>query len=302
MDDTVVSVTDLAFSYGPKPVLEGISLGVRRGTIFSLLGPNGAGKTTTVELMEGYLRPDSGSVRILGEDPRRSRAVRSKIGVMLQKPGIYPAIKAKEAIQLFGSYHPDPMRVEAVLSLTGLTELADSKVRTLSGGEMQRLSLGLALVGKPKVLFLDEPTSGMDPIARASTWDHLQSLSDTGTSIFMTTHALQEAEYLSDRVAIIDGGRIVIEGTPQALTSRAAGFEFRTQPPIESATLASEIASQVVELSPGWYRVEQPATPDLMARLTRWTSQQGSMLSELKTRSTLEDVYLKALESEKATK
>lgn len=298
MDDTVVSVSDLTFSYGAEPVLGGVSLEIRRGMVFSLLGPNGAGKTTTVEIIEGYLRPTSGSVRIWGEDPLASKTLRSKVGVMLQKPGIYPAIKVKEAIGLFGSYHADPLSTEEVLSVTGLENLADSKVRTLSGGEAQRLSLGLALVGKPRLLFLDEPTAGMDPIARASSWELLQNLSDAGTTVFMTTHALQEAEYLSDRVAILDRGRIVLEGTPQALTSQPAAMEFRTQPPIEASDLAREIAAEVHELSPGSYRIAQPATPELMDRLTRWTSEQGSMLTDLKTKSTLEDVYLEALKRE----
>lgn len=298
MDETVVCVSDLTFSYGAEPVLDGVSLEIQRGAVFSLLGPNGAGKTTTVQIMEGYLRPKSGSVRIWGEDPFRSKTLSSKAGVMLQKPGIYPAIKVREAIGLFASYHADCMSIEEVLAVTGLGKVADSKIRTLSGGESQRLSLGLALVGRPRLLFLDEPTTGMDPIARAATWEYLQRLSDSGTTIFLTTHALQEAEYLSDRVAIIDKGKIVLEGTPQALTSHPAGLAFRTQPPIDASELAREIATEVHELSPGSYRIAEPATPGLMDRLTRWTSQQGSMLTDLKTTSTLEEVYLQALEHE----
>lgn len=298
MNDTVVSVSDLTFGYGAESVLDGVSLEIQRGAVFSLLGPNGAGKTTTVEIMEGYLRPKSGSVRIWGEDPFRSKTLKSKVGIMLQKPGIYPTLKVKEAIRLFASYHADPMSMEEVLAVTGLGKVADSKVRTLSGGESQRLSLGLALVGKPRLLFLDEPTAGMDPIARAATWEYLQGLSDSGSTIFLATHALQEAEYLSDRVAIIDKGEIVLEGTPGALTSHPAGLEFRTEPPIDAIGLAGEIGTEVHELSPGSYRIATPATPGLMDRLTRWTSEQGAMLSELRTKSTLEEVYLKALEHE----
>src|SRR5258705_2315206 len=192
-----IEVAGLEKHYGDRRAVDGITLRIPRGEVFGLLGPNGAGKTTTVETLEGYRRPDAGTVGVLGLDPQRDgTSLRPRIGVMLQEGGLYPGVRPLEALRLFAAFYPDPDDPERLLELVGLGDVAGTYVRRLSGGECQRLSLALALVGRPEVLFLDEPTAGMDPRARATTWDLVRGLRDAGTTVVLTTHHMDEAEQL----------------------------------------------------------------------------------------------------------
>src|SRR5205823_7452368 len=223
-----VVVEGLKKAYGANLAVDGLSFTVERGEVFGLLGPNGAGKTTTVETLEGYRAPDAGTARVLGLDPIRDHAALTpRIGVMLQEGGLYPGIRPLEALRLFAAYYADHEVPEALLDLVGLRPVAGTLVRRLSGGQKQRLSLALALVGKPEVVFLDEPTAGMDPHARLTTWEVVVGLKERGSTVILTTHAMDEAERLCDRVAIIDGGHLVALGTPGDLTRSAGGGETR---------------------------------------------------------------------------
>ena len=213
-----IHVEGLVKRYGERTVVDGISLEVAPGSVLCLLGRNGAGKTTTIECLEGFRRPDAGAVRVLGADPFRERsAVADRIGVMLQEGGAYQAASPREMLRLYAGLYPSALPVDEVLATVDLAERADSRFRTLSGGEKQRVSLALALIGRPHVLFLDEPTAGMDPSARRRTWHVLEGLRDTGAAILLTTHALDEAERLADTVGVIDRGRMLVLDTPAAI-------------------------------------------------------------------------------------
>ena len=222
-----IDVTALEKRYGATQAVDGLSFSIDTGEVFGLLGPNGAGKTTTVEILEGYRRADAGDVRVLGVDPWRDGAqLRPKIGVMLQDGGLYPGIRPLEALQLFASYYDDPDDPDRLLDLVGLREAEHTLVRRMSGGQQQRLSLALALVGRPSLVFLDEPTAGMDPRARATTWTLIRELRDRGATVVLTTHAMHEAEQLCDRVGIVHHGRLVAYGSPSELTTNA-GADMR---------------------------------------------------------------------------
>jgi ABC-2 type transport system ATP-binding protein len=225
---SAVSVRDLRKSYGDHQALRGIDFTIEAGEVFGLLGPNGAGKTTTVEILEGYRRPDSGSVEVLGIDPQRSgSAWRERIGVMLQSSSLYPALTVRESLRVFAGYYAAPRDPDEVIGLVGLAEKAGARVRTLSGGQQRRLDLGLALVGDPELIFLDEPTTGFDPGARRTAWDTIRDLRALGKTILLTTHYLDEAEQLADRVAVLRDGIIVREGSPAELTGGIVETEIR---------------------------------------------------------------------------
>jgi ABC-2 type transport system ATP-binding protein len=295
-----IEVAALEKRYGPTTAVDGISFSIATGEVFGLLGPNGAGKTTTVEILEGYRRADAGEVRVLGVDPwREGAALRPRIGVMLQEGGLYPGIRPLEALQLFASYYDDPDEPERLLQLVGLEDSRQTLVRRMSGGQQQRLSLALALVGKPKLVFLDEPTAGMDPHARSTTWTMIRDLRDHGTTVVLTTHAMDEAEQLCDRVGIIDHGRLVACDTPKELTTHAAAEEttFTTVTGLAVDALAARLGlavGAVRELRPGDYLVDATATPELLAAVTAWLAEQGALLSELRAgRRSLEDVFLR---------
>jgi ABC-2 type transport system ATP-binding protein len=295
-----IEVAALEKRYGPTSAVDGISFSIATGEVFGLLGPNGAGKTTTVEILEGYRRADAGEVRVLGVDPWRDGAqLRPRIGVMLQEGGLYPGIHPLEALELFASYYDDPDDPERLLRLVGLDDSRQTLVRRMSGGQQQRLSLALALVGKPQLVFLDEPTAGMDPHARATTWSMIRDLRDHGTTVVLTTHAMDEAEHLCDRLAIIDHGRLVACDTPQELTTLAAAEEttFTTVTGLPIGALAVHLglaAGTVREVRPGDYLVDAAATPALLAALTAWLAEQGALISELRAgRRSLEDVFLR---------
>jgi ABC-2 type transport system ATP-binding protein len=294
-----VEVSDLGKSYGSVVAVDGLSFRVERGEVFGLLGPNGAGKTTTVETLEGYRRPDRGTARVLGLDPvADQRALAPRVGVMLQEGGLYPGIRPLEVLRLFAAFYDDAEDPEHLLDVVGLRPAARTLVRRLSGGQRQRLSLALALVGRPEVVFLDEPTAGMDPHARVTTWDVIRSLREGGKTVLLTTHAMDEAERLCDRVAIIDRGRLVALGSPAELTRSAGTAEtrFSAAPGLELAALAAALslpAAAVSEDRPGEYVVRAAPSPELVAALTGWLRDRGVALGDLRAgRRSLEEVFL----------
>ncbi|MFI5041960.1 MAG: ABC transporter ATP-binding protein, partial [Acidimicrobiales bacterium] len=292
-----VEVSELVVRYGGVPAVNGLSLVAAAGQVTALLGPNGAGKTTTVETLEGYRRPDAGHVRVLGLDPIADNPdVRRRIGVMLQSGGVYPTMGPAEALRLFAAYYDDPLDPAALLARVGLEAAARTAWRRLSGGEQQRLSLALALVGRPEVAFLDEPTAGVDPAGRLVIREVIRELRDHGVAVVLTTHELEEAERLADRVIIIDAGRVVAAGTPAELMASGGGSDIRfgAPPGIDTASLAARVAATVVEIHPGEYRVDADSSPARVAALTAWLAEQNLPLADLRAgRQTLEDVFLR---------
>ena len=262
-----ISVAGLEKRYDTTVAVAGLDFEVAPGEVFGLLGPNGAGKTTTVEILEGYRRPDAGAVRVLGLDPvADGEALRPRIGVMLQEGGLYPGLRPRELLALFAAYYDDPDDPDALLDLVGLRDSVRTYVRRLSGGQAQRLSLACALVGRPEVLFLDEPTAGMDPHARATTWQLVRDLRARGTTVLLTTHAMDEAEQLCDRVAIISAGRLAAIGSPAELTADTGDGElwFSVEGDVDLAALASALGITLDEIAvqkPGEFVVRARAHP-----------------------------------------
>ncbi len=215
---TAIEVQGLRKAYGNHEAVRGISFSVARGEVFGLLGPNGAGKTTTVEILEGYRERSGGEVRVLGHDPGvRAEALRARVGIVLQGAGIYPHVTVREAVAHWAALYPAPRDVEETLELVGLRDIGGTRTRVLSGGQRRRLDLALALVGDPELIFLDEPTTGFDPVARRQAWDAVRSLRALGKTVLLTTHYLDEAQALADRVAIVKDGQILVEGAPGEL-------------------------------------------------------------------------------------
>ena len=293
-----IAVEDLVVRYGSRTAVDGISFRAGAGTVLAVLGPNGAGKTSTVETLEGYRRPSAGTVRVLGLDPIADRAaVVSRIGVMLQRGGVYPTMPAGAVLRLFASYYADPVPPEDLLDRLDLNAVARTPWRRLSGGEQQRLSLALALVGRPEVAFLDEPSAGMDPSARRVLWQVIRSLRDDGVAVLLTTHHLEEAERLADAVVILDGGKVVAEGTPAELMRMGGGAEVRFggPPGLDTVSLATAMGgASVVEERPGDYLLPVPATPANLARLTAWLAEHDVAVADIRAgRQSLEDVFLR---------
>jgi ABC-2 type transport system ATP-binding protein len=292
-----LEVRDLVVRYGTVTAVNGLSLSGSAGEVTAVLGPNGAGKTTTIETLEGYRTPTSGTVRVLGLDPVADRpAVRSRIGVMLQSGGVYPTMSAAEAVGLFAAYYPSPLQPDTLLERVGLTAVARRPWRRLSGGEQQRLSLALALVGRPDVAFLDEPTAGVDPGGRIVIREVIRELKDRGVAVLLTTHELDEAARLADRVVIVDRGMVVAAGTPTELTTSGGGTDIRfgAPPGIDVTALGQRIGVRVVEVQPGEYRVDGASSPERIAALTTWLAEHDLALADLRAeRQTLEDVFLR---------
>ena len=279
---TAISVRDLRKSYGALEAVRGIGFEVERGEVFGLLGPNGAGKTTTVEILEGYRKRDAGQVEVLGTDPAHAGGDwRERIGVVLQSSAMYETLTVSESLRLFAGYYSNPRPVDEVVELVGLRDKRDQRVRRLSGGQRRRLDLGLALVGDPELVFLDEPTTGFDPGARRQAWETIRGLRTLGKSILLTTHYMEEAQKLADRVAILRDGRIVATGTPAELLAGESGVEI-------SYRLNGE---EVVLRTPEPTRVLHELTAKALA--------EGFELERLQVRPrTLEDVYLEVTEDE----
>jgi ABC-2 type transport system ATP-binding protein len=276
--EPAISISGLRMSYGENEAVRGIDLEVAAGEIFAFLGPNGAGKTTTVEILEGYRKRTGGEVRVLGEDPEHAgRAWRDRIGIVLQSNSLDPYLTVRESLELYAGYFSHPRSVEETIALIGLEGKADDRARRLSGGQQRRLDVGMALVGDPELLFLDEPTTGFDPSARRQAWDVIAGLRDLGKTIFLTTHYMDEAQRLADRVTIIAGGQIVAQGTPEDLGERekaAATIRYRDAAGEE---VSIETVDPVRELH----------------RLTSAAIEAGEELDGLEvTRPSLEDVYL----------
>jgi ABC-2 type transport system ATP-binding protein len=277
--DNAIEVHGLRKSYGDYEAVRGIDFAVRRGEVFGLLGPNGAGKTTTVEILEGYRARGEGDVAVLGFDPaERPRAMRERVGIVLQSTGIYRHVTVREVLAHFGSLYPAPRGVDEVIALVGLTGKEDERARRLSGGQLRRLDLALALVGDPELIFLDEPTTGFDPAARHAAWDTIRSLKELGKTVLLTTHYLDEAQELADRVAIIKDGRIIVEGSPSELGAASGSYRIVYR--------ADNGDGPLVE-----HETDDPTA--LLHELTEQALAAGTRLEGLSvTRPTLEDVYL----------
>jgi ABC-2 type transport system ATP-binding protein len=293
-----VEVRDLVKRYGRTTAVDGLSLTATPGSVLAVLGPNGAGKTTTVEVCEGYRRPDAGTVRVLGLDPvADARALRPRVGVMLQGGGGYPGARAGELLRLLASYAAHPLDPRTLLDRLGLAAVAGTPYKRLSGGQQQRLSLAMAVVARPEVVFLDEPTAGLDPQARHATWDVVGKLRADGVTVVLTTHYMEEAERLADRVVVIDAGRVVATGTPAELTRGGAEeqLRFRAGPGLDVRALAAALPAGVAvsEPQPGQYLVEGPVDPQLLAAVTAWCAGAGVLAEDLRIqRRSLEDVFL----------
>ena len=297
--DPAISVVGLAKHYGSIRAVDGLSFDVARGEVFGLLGPNGAGKTTTVETLEGYRTPDLGTARVLGLDPvRDAPELRPRIGVMLQEGGLYPGLKPLELLQLFAAYYDDAESPAVLLDTVGLRDAAGTSVRRLSGGQVQRLSLACALIGRPEVVFLDEPTAGMDPHARATTWQLVRDLRNRGVTVLLTTHAMDEAEQLCDRVAIITGGKLAALGSPAELTQHAVSDEiwFAAAPGLDTIAIGRALGldgGEVVEDRAGEYVIRAAGTPERIAQLACFLRDAHVTLAALQAgRRSLEEVFL----------
>lgn len=295
----VIEVEGLVKRYGALTAVAGLDLTVERGETLALLGPNGAGKTTTVECLEGYRRPDAGSVRVLGLDPiADARQLAPRIGIMLQEGGLYPHVRPAEVLHTFAAFHDDPEDPDALLASLGLDDVRDVRYRSLSGGQKQRLALALALIGRPEVLFLDEPTAGLDPVARRTTWELLAQRTRTGTTILLTTHLLDEAAAVADRVAIVDRGRLRLMGTPAELTAGGDGsVTVRIEPAPDATALATHLGVDVRPESGGRLRITALATPSLLTALAAFLTEHGGDLADLRASGrTLEEVYLRLVD------
>jgi ABC-2 type transport system ATP-binding protein len=303
--DAAIVVRDLVKRYRRRAVVDGISFEVARGEVFALLGPNGAGKTTTVEIIEGYRRRDNGDVVVLGTDPRRGgRALRARVGLMLQQGGFEPRARAIEIVRLFAAFHADPRNPDELIDLVGLRNVARTRYRRLSGGERQRLALAVALVGRPEVLILDEPTAGMDPAARAATRQVVLDLRAEGLAVLLTTHDLVDVERIADRAAILVAGRVIATGTPAELSGQGRRLNLRFGRPLGN----HDVAALRGILTEGWPDLRAERTvgdsagavvdgvrtdPALVAAIAMWAASRGLQIVELRAASgSLEDRYL----------
>jgi ABC-2 type transport system ATP-binding protein len=277
-----ISVRGLRKSYGALAAVQGVDFEIEQGEVFGLLGPNGAGKTTTVEILEGYRKRDAGEVSVLGHDPQSpGPEFRQRIGVVLQQSELWPNLTVRETHKIFAGYYERPRDVDGVIDLVGLAEKRDARVKTLSGGQKRRLDLGVALVGDPDLVFLDEPTTGFDPAARRAAWEMIRSLRSLGKTVLLTTHYLDEAEQLADRVAVMRDGRIVMIGRPRELTTAELEVEIRYRRDGEEIVIRTSEPTRVLN----------ELTSEALAR--------GEELERLEVRRpTLAEVYLSLLDGE----
>ena len=288
---SVITVNDLAKRYGTVVALDGVNFSVSEGEVLALLGPNGAGKTTAVEILEGYRRADRGKIEVLGHDPATGgREFRDRIGIVLQETGIEDVLTVREAIELYGASYSRRRSSDELISLVGLEEKADARIKTLSGGQRRRLDLALGLVGDPDLVFLDEPTTGFDPAARRQSWKLVEGLTDLGKTILLTTHYLDEAQHLADRIIVLNGGKIVAEGTPETLGDArpVTTVSFSVADPGHLPALgdAPDVVGNNVT-----YKTTEPTA--LLYTLTGWATGRGVELAGLEvTRPSLEDIYL----------
>jgi ABC-2 type transport system ATP-binding protein len=291
-------VVGLIKRYGGRAVVNGLSLTAAFGAVTAVLGPNGAGKTTTIETCEGFRQPDSGSVRVLGLDPGKdARQLRPRVGVMLQEGGIYGSVSPHTALNHAAALYAHPHTPADLLDRLGLGAVADTSFKRLSGGQQQRLGIALAVIGRPELVFLDEPTAGLDPQSRHSTWELVADLRQAGVAVVLTTHYLEEAEQLADHVVIVDAGEVVAEGSPTELTASLGGEVLRfTAPPrldLSELRVALQDGATATEVSPGSYYVAGKVAAELLATVTQWCGAHGVAPTSLATeRPSLQDVFL----------
>jgi ABC-2 type transport system ATP-binding protein len=298
LSEPAVRIRGLVKRYGPKAAVDGLDLDVATGSVTAVLGPNGAGKTTTIETCEGYRRADAGTVRVLGLDPVADAArLRPRIGVMLQSGGVYSGARADEMLRHMAKLHAAPLDVDALIERLGLGSCGRTAYRRLSGGQQQRLALAMAVVGRPELVFLDEPTAGLDPQARRATWDLVRELRADGVTTVLTTHFMDEAEELSDDIAIVDAGRVIARGSTEELCRGGAEntLRFTGRPGLDLGSLLKALpgGSAAAEPTPGAYRITGEVDPQLLATVTSWCAQHGVMPHSISVeRHTLEDVFL----------
>ena len=301
MNAPVLSVDNVKKTFGDVTAVDGASFAAKEGTVLALLGPNGAGKTTTIEMCEGFTRPTSGTITVLGENPAtHPQRVRDRIGIMLQGGGSYSGVKVRELLKLSASYNANPHDPECLMALLGLEGVANTTYRRLSGGQKQRLSLALALIGRPELVFLDEPTAGMDAQSRNAVWDIVSALKRDGTTIVLTTHLMDEAESLADDIVIMDHGKVVAEGSPADLTS--GSFEqqitFGTAQPLDLEKLKQHVAlcqidTAVAQVRPMRYVVNGSVSPELVACITEEALRQSVLIRDMQvSHMALEEVFL----------
>jgi ABC-2 type transport system ATP-binding protein len=295
---TAIVVEGLRKSYGALEAVRGVSFTVEEGEVFGLLGPNGAGKTTTIEILEGYRRRDAGTVSVLGMDPAvGGRKLRERVGLVLQEAAVPPMLSVRELVELYRGYYPAPRPAAEIIELVGLTEKTDERVQKLSGGQQRRLDVALGLVGDPELIFLDEPTTGFDPSARRAAWEVVRNMRTLGKTIVLTTHYMDEAQYLADRICVIAAGEVVAEGAPETLRARTeqrTRIRFEVPPGLDAATLPVPV---VVEA--GVAVIDTPTPTRSLRDLTTWAVAQGLELTNLEVmRPSLEDVYLELTDRE----
>jgi len=299
--ETVISVRGLRMSYGDVQAVRGIDLEVRRGEVFAFLGPNGAGKTTTVEILEGYLKRAGGELSVLGVDPEHATADwRERVGVVLQESVAEPDLTVRECLSMYASYYGSPRGVDELIELVGLTDKARARGESLSGGQRRRLDVALALVGDPELVFLDEPTTGFDPSARRAAWEMIAGLQSLGKTIFLTTHYMEEAEYLADRIVVLAAGQIVGEGTPQDLGGRdraATEISFALPLGFEPADLPAGLAVAVAADHHRHVALHTHSPTAALGALTDWARDNDLELADIEVhRPTLEEIYLRLTE------
>ena len=299
MSDHALVVDNVVKRFGEKTAVNGLSFTAQRGQLLALLGPNGAGKTTTIEMCEGFTAPTSGAIRVLGIDPvTHPQKVRDRIGIMLQGGGSYASVSVREMLELAAGYNAQPHDPQWLMELLGLQGVAGTTYRRLSGGQQQRLSLALAMIGRPELIFLDEPTAGMDAQSRIAVWDIISAMKRDGVTVLLTTHLMDEAEYLADDVVIIDHGKVVAQGSPAALTSHEEFpvLAVETAEALDILPLGNELSPAgltVEEVRPGSYRIRGTGSPEVVEKLAREAARQDVLIRQLSvSHRNLEDVFL----------